>query len=169
MRNVRAAAGALMILAAAACTAPQPQPPAFDQQAIEAEVNGWLGAFWETWAEGGAGFDRGIAMYDDHPDFALAYDGSLWRSLPSADTAFRPAFQNMTHQDIAIPQTAIAVLGPDLVHVAQQVTTIQTLADGSTVGPIHGVVTMVLVRVDGAWKIRFYHESTAPSEKAATP
>ena len=163
MTYVRRTAGALVILASAACTAPRAQAPTFDPQAIETEVTGWLHTFWETWAEGGAGFDRGIAMYDDHPDFALAYDGNLWRSLASANTDFRPAFQSIAHQDIAIPRTAIAVLGPDLVHVVQQVTTVQTLADGSTVGPVRGVVSMVLVRTDGAWKARFYHESTLPA------
>ena len=169
MKSVRRTAGALVILASAACTAPPDQAPTFDRQAIETEVTDWLQTFWEAWAEGGAGFDRGIAMYDDHPDFALAYDGNLWRSHASADSDFRPAFQSITHQDIVIPKTAIAVLGPELVHVAQQVTTVQTMADGSTVGPVHGVATMVLVRTDGAWKIRFYHESTLPQGAIPNP
>lgn len=157
----------LLALLAAGCEPPPPQPPEIDREAIEAEVGAWLDTFWATWSEGRAGFDRGIAMYDDHPDFALAYDGVLWRSLPSAAEAFRPVFESIVHQDVTRPETAVSVLGQDLAHVAQSVTTVQTLADGTTVGPLNGSVTMVLVRAGGVWRIRYYHESTVPA--GATP
>ncbi len=50
---------------------------------MEAEVTAWVQTFFATWAEGSAGYERGIAMVDDHADFAFAVDEVLWRSFPA--------------------------------------------------------------------------------------
>ncbi len=149
----------LVAVGALGCTTSSRQAPEVDRQAVEAEVTTWLQTFWTTWAEGGAGFDRGIAMYDDHPDFSLASDGQLWSSLASADAAFRPFFQTIDHQTFDIPEAAIAVLGQDLVHVSLQGAFTQWNVDGTHTGPTRFAATMTLVRTDGAWKVRFYHQS----------
>jgi uncharacterized protein (TIGR02246 family) len=146
-----------MVVWLAACASP-PQEPEIDRQAIEAEVTAWVQSFFATWAEGSAGYDRGIAMFDDHPDFAFAVDGVLWRSVTEVDTSIRPSFQTVEHQTFDMPVRSVVVLGPDLAHVALA-GTVQAEMAGESVGPTPYAVTMVLVRTDGAWKVRFIHQS----------
>lgn len=157
-----------LAVAIAACSAPAPQAPEIDRQAMEAEVTTWLQTFWATWAEGGAGYDRGIAMFDDHADFAFAVDGVLWRSFPAVAEMIRPIFQTIDHQTFDIPVTAVAVLGPDLAHVSLEGTFVQTDVAGDSVGPTPIAATMVLVRTDGAWKVRFMHQSTPNATGSGT-
>ena len=158
----------LSTLALAGCTPPAPDTTQIDREAIKADVTAWLQTFWGTWADGGAGFDRGIAMYDDGPDFFLASDGAVWRSLVAADEAFRPAFQAIQNQTFNFEPTTIAVLGPELALVGQSGTFVQNNADGTTAGPNQFAVTMVLSRTSGVWKVRFYHQSE-PNVPAPKP
>lgn len=159
MRNMRTLTGVMITLSAAFALGCAPETPQIDQQAIEADVNAWLQTFWGAWAEGGAGFDRGIAMFDDHPGFFMASDGASWRSLAATDAAFRPVFETIESQTFDMEPALIAVLGPDLVHVSLAGTYVQNGLDGTSVGPNPFVGTMVLVRIGGVWKARFYHQS----------
>ena len=142
----------VIAFASGTCAPPAPQTAAVDRQAVEAEVNAWVQTFLDTFAEGGAGYDRGLAMFDDHPDFVFALDGVLWRSLVPVDEMMRPIWRTVDHQVFDFPVTAVAVLGPDLAHVALEGTYVQTFVDGTSMGPIPYVATMLLVRTGGAWE-----------------
>jgi uncharacterized protein (TIGR02246 family) len=148
----------LAAVAAAACADPTPRTPEADRQAIEAEVTEWVQTFLATFAEGRAGYDRGMAMFDDHPDFSFAVNGVLWRSLAAVDEAIRPSFQAVDHQTFDLPVRSVAVLGPDLAHVSAA-GTLQADVAGESGRPTPYAVTMVLVRANGVWKVRFVHQS----------
>ena len=157
MNRSRTIATAALVMAA--CAAPAPEAPQIDQQAVEAEVTAFLQTFWATWAEGGAGFDRGMAMFDDNPGFSLTADGDLLTSVAAADEAFRSFFQTIDHQIIDLPQTVVSALGPDLAYVAQKGTYSAVDTAGVTTGPFPFASTYLLVRTDGVWKVRAYHQS----------
>lgn len=154
-----ATAAALLL----ACTPPAPQT---------AEISAEVDEYWSVWAEGGAGFDRGLAMFDDQPDFALVSDGEIWRSKAAAAEAFRPVFRTIDHQVFDMQPPVLAVLGPDLVSVAQEGTYTQFLDNGTSHGPLRFAATMILARSGSDWKVRFYHQSEpqppAPSWEEGT-
>lgn len=158
MNRLRMAA-ALVALAMAACAAPASQAPQLDRQAVEADATAFLQTFWATWAEGGAGYDRGLAMHDDNPGYSMASDGRLWTSLAAVDEAWGPVFQRIDHQTIDMAQTVVSALGPDLAYASQKGTYSQVDTAGVTNGPFSFVATFLLVRTDGVWKVRAYHQS----------
>lgn len=156
----RFSALALLTVVFCSCAQAAPEPPPLDRDAVATEVATWLDGFWANWKGGGATFDRAMASFDDHPDFAFALDGSTLGSVAAVTEAFGPFFQTVDHQVFEGPPPAIAVLGPDLVHVMQAGTFAQLLTDGTSTGPTPYVATMVLVRSGDAWKVRFIHQST---------
>jgi hypothetical protein len=60
------------------CATVQPGLAEDQRTAIRPEVEASMTAFMQTWAD--ADFDRGIVVYDDHPDFAFASNASAWNS-----------------------------------------------------------------------------------------
>ena len=164
MLNLKRMVVTLAIVTLAGCNAPPPDPSAFDRQAVEAEISDWVDVFWATWSEGGAGFDRGMALYDDHPDFVFAAEGNIWRSRGATDDAFRQPFENIQTQTFDVQNTAITPLGQDLAYVAQQGTYVQTYLDGTTSGVRTFAFTMLLVRTDAGWRVRFGHDSEPDTE-----
>ena len=155
---------AFVIVIATGCKVPAPEAVVFDRQAVEVEVSDWLDGFWATWSKGIEGFDRGMALYDNHPDYSFAAGGNLWLSHTAGSEAFRPGFEIVQQQTLEFEQKAITVLTRDLVYTAQQGTYSQTYADGTTseVKPL--AFTMLLVRSDGLWKARFAHLSEPATE-----
>jgi hypothetical protein len=164
MLNLMRITATLGVFALVGCTAPPPEAEEFDQQAVEAEIIDWLDTFWETWREGGAGFDRGMAFYDDHPDFAFASEGAMWRSLSDATETFRPAFETIQSQMIELEETAITVLSQDLVYVLEQGTYSATDMGGNTSEATPFAFSSLLVRTDAGWKLRFGHQSEPAPE-----
>lgn len=164
MRNHFGMFVAFVIVVATGCNAPAPEAVVFDRQAVEAEVSDWLDVFWATWSEGIEGFDRGMALYDNHPDYSFAAGGSLWLSHTAVSEAFRPGFETVQQQTFEFEQTAITVLTRDLVYTAQQGTSYQTYADGTSSETKPLAFTMLLVRSDGLWKARFAHLSEPVTE-----
>lgn len=155
--------GAAAALVLKACTPSAPQI---------AEITASVDDFWSAWAQGAAGFDRGMAMFDDRPDFALASDGATWRSKANVDEAFRPLFQTIDHQVFDMQPPAVAVFGPDLASVTQEGTFTQFSANGTSVGPLRFAATMILGRSGSGWRVRLYHQSEpqppAPSWEEGT-
>jgi len=149
----------LWILALTGCAAPPSDVGELDRQAVEAEITDVADAFWDAWRDGNAGVDRAMAFFDDHPDFAYAAGGALWRSLPDITDTFRSAFEIVQSQTIEIQETAITVLGQDLAHLMQRGTYSITDMDGVTSEEIPFAFSGLLVRTDAGWRIRCAHES----------
>ena len=164
MRNHFGMFVAFVIVIATGCNAPAPEAVVFDRQAVEAEVSDWLDGFWATWSEGIEGFDRGMALYDNHPDYSFATGGNLWLSHTAVSEAFRPGFETVQQQTFEFEQTAITVLTRDLVYTAHQGTSSQAYADGTSSEAKPLAFTMLLVRSDGLWKARFAHLSEPATE-----
>ncbi len=148
---------AAALIAAAACAPAPAELSDDDRQAVHDEVAAQLESFWQVWRQ--ADFDRGMALYDDHPDFSFASEGTMWRSRAAADSAFRPTFADVQSQNVEFEETHIVVLGRDHVYSAQRGTYSQTLADGTTTPPSTFAFTMVWVRSNGEWKVRLGHHS----------
>ena len=128
-----------------------------DRQAVHDEVAAQLESFWQVWRQ--TDYDRGIALYDDHPDFSFASEGTMWRSLAAFDSVFRPVFADVQSQDVEFEETHIVVLGRDHVYSAQRGTYSRTLPDGTTTSPNTFAFTSVWVRSNGEWKVRLGHFS----------
>ena len=149
------------LIGAAACAPAPAELSDVDRQAVHDEVAAELASFWEVWSQ--TDFDRGMALYDDHPDFSFASEGTMWRSRAVVDSIFRPVFGDMQSQDLEFEETHIVVLGHNYAYSAQRGTGSQTLADGTVTPSIPFAFTMVWVRSNGAWKVRFAHHSEPSS------
>ncbi len=145
------------LMSAAACAPAPAELSVSDRQVLHDEVAEQLDSFWQVWSE--ADFDRGMALYDDHLDFSFVSEGAMWRSRGAVDSAFRPAFANVQRQELTFDETHIAVLGPGLAYSAQRGTASETLADGTTMPTRTVAFTLVWVRSNGEWKVRFAHHS----------
>jgi hypothetical protein len=115
-------------------------------------------AYWAVWRE--AEFDRGIAFYDDHPDFTIAYDAATWNSLADAEAAFRPLFDTVESQDIEIDEIHIVALAREWAYVTERGTFLVNFRDGSTSPRRAFAATHLWVKTEDRWKVRSFHEST---------
>ena len=159
MVNWKRCAVPLWIVALGGCAAPPSDAGEIDRRAVEAEITELAGAFWDAWRDGNAGLDRAMGFFDDHPDFAYAAGGTVWRSLPDLETVFRSAFESVQSQTIQIRETAIAALGQDVAYLTQRGTYSITDMEGVTSEEVPFAFSGLLVRTGSGWKIRCAHES----------
>jgi hypothetical protein len=141
------------------CGGPPPDEGQIDRRALEAEVTASSDAFWEAWRGGRSGLDRALAFFDDHPDFAYAAGGTVWRSLPDLTNTFRTAFQVVQSQAIEIQETVTTIVGRDAVHLMQRGNYSITDTDGVTSEEIPFAFSGLWVRTDDGWRVRCAHES----------
>jgi len=149
----------LLVVALAGCAAPPPDAGEVDRQAVEEEVTGVAGAFWDAMRDGNAGVDRAVALFDDHPEFTYAAGGTVWRSVKALSDTFHQAFEPVQSQTIVIEETAVTVLTGDLAYLVQRGTYSITDLDGVTSPEIRFAFSGLLVRTGSGWRIRFAHES----------
>ena len=147
------------VFALAGCAAPASDAGEIDRQAVEAEITEFSHDFWDAWREGNAGLERAMAFFDDHPDFAYAAQGTVWRSLSEVTDTFRSAFQIVQSQTIEIQGTLITVLNQDTAYLMQHGAYAITDMNGVTSGMIPFAFSGFLVRTGSGWKVRGAHVS----------
>jgi len=149
----------LWIFALTGCGGPPSDAGELHRQAAEAEITELADAFWEAWRGGNAGLDRAMSFFDDHPDFAYAAQGTLWRSLSSLTETFRAAFETVQSQTIEIQETEITVAGEDFAYLMQRGAYSVTFIDGVTSEMRPFAFSGLLVRTGPGWRVRSGHLS----------
>jgi hypothetical protein len=159
MGDWKPCATALSILVLAGCATPPADDAELDRQAVAMEIAAFTDAFWDAWGDGLSGVDRAMALFDDHPDFAYAAQGRVWRSLADLTGTFRSAFQVVQSQAVEIEETSIAVLGPDVAHLMQRGAYTITDTDGVVSERRPFAFSGLLVRTGSGWRVRRAHLS----------
>ena len=156
---------AVSLIALSSCQSPATTFSQADLDAAEAEVAARLEAFWDAWAA--ASFDEGMAFYSDDPDMTFIDDGFVWESKAATEAAYRPYFDVIERQEVDVTETRIVALTPEVVHVIQAVTFIQSFTDGTSGPPMEAAISLTWVKEGGEWQAMAYHFSITNPVPAA--
>jgi ketosteroid isomerase-like protein len=131
---------------------------------IVAELNALDAGYWDAWRA--ADWDRGMAYYDDSPDFVWAAGGAVYFGLSALKEA-RPGFANVARQTFTFRSSRTVVMAPDVASTTALGTWAQTDTAGVT-GPSREFAwTAIWMRRAGQWKMHLVHMSYPVHEPEA--
>ena len=113
-----------------------------------------------------------FSMYDENSDSAwqtepvsVVFNTQILNTHAEWADMYREMYEKRSAMNVSVVNSHFNVLSADKVLEVNKVDFTVTTKDSIVHGPYTGVNTILWVNIDGAWKMQFFHESTADKQQ----